>query len=318
MGKLREVCGLNTPGAYVQILDMLRSNEVTSATNSFTTEVLRTPRANDVIEGRLWVERASAVDCDAVCEWWALPFAPNRGEPVLIARSNMTISAVKVSEDGSVKATRWPDYFFGFLELMGPRSEHRTRSPAASPVYDYGACLFQEPPGPKRNSVFLAEQTFDTSLQDANVVGNIYFASYGAWQGRLRDRFFYELSPGTFRVQMTDTELICTDFKMIQLREAMPFDRIRVKMYLSGLFERAVQLRFEYFLVTHDGDERKLAVGEHTALWASHVTCAHPVPRAWPSQIMEALAQRANIHGDVPGEAPVHIDQQPIAQAPPQ
>ncbi len=35
----------------------------------------------------------------------------------------------------------------------------------------------------------------ETSLEDANIVGNIYFANYYAWQGRVRDRYFYGLIP---------------------------------------------------------------------------------------------------------------------------
>jgi enediyne polyketide synthase len=289
MGKMREVCGLNTPGAYVKILEMLRSNEITSATNAFETTILCTPRCNDIIEGRLWVERASAVDCDAVCEWWAIPFAPNEGEPLLFAWSRMTISAVQVLRNGAVRTTKWPDYFHGFLQLMGPRSSGASRAP--SNAYDYGACRFKEVPGPRATGVLLADQVFDTSFEDGNVVGNIYFATYGAWQGRVRDRFFYELSPEMFS-GLPDAELICTNFRMTQLREAMPFDRVRVEMRLVALYERAAELSFHYFRVARDGSETKLAVGEHTAAWAAPVARNKAVAQNWPSEIIEPLLDR--------------------------
>jgi enediyne polyketide synthase len=289
MGKMREVCGLNTPGAYVKILDMLRSNEITSATNAFETTILRTPRCNDIIEGRLWVERASAVDCDAVCEWWAIPFAPHEGQPLLVAWSHMTISAVQVLRSGAVRATKWPDYFYGFLELMGPRGPGESRAPRNT--YDYGTCRFKELPGPRATGVLLADQVFDTSFEDGNVVGNIYFATYGEWQGRVRDRFFYELSPETFS-GLPDAELICTNFRMTQLREALPFDRIRVEMRLVALYERAADLSFHYFRVAPDGSESKLAVGEHTAVWATPVTRKKALPQNWPPKIVEALFDR--------------------------
>jgi len=286
MGQMREVCGLNTPGAYVKILDMLRSNEITSATNAFETTILGTPRCNDIIEGRLWVERASAVDCDAVCEWWAIPFAPNEGDPQLIAWSHMTISAVQVLRSGAVRGTKWPDFFFGFLELMGPRGSGVSRAPSND--YDYGACRFKEHHGPRATGVLLAEHVFDTSFEDGNVVGNVYFATYGAWQGRVRDRFFYELSPETF-CGLPDAELICTNFRMTQLREAMPFDRVRVEMRLVALYERAADLSFHYFRVAPDGSETKLAVGEHTAAWATPIARNNAIVQNWPSNIMDAL-----------------------------
>jgi len=289
MGKMREVCGLNTPGAYVIILEMLRSNEITSATNAFETTILRTPRCNDIIEGRLWVERASAVDCDAVCEWWAIPFAPHEGKPLLVAYSHMTISAVQVLRGGAVRATKWPDYFFDFLELMGPRGSGESRVP--SDRYDYGDCRFKALPGPGVTGVLLADQVFDTSFEDGNVVGNIYFATYGAWQGRVRDRFFYEISPETFS-GLPDAELVCANFRMTQLREAIPFDRVRVEMRLVALYESAADLSFHYFRVAPDGSETKLAVGEHTAVWATPVAREKAIVRNWPSTIADALFDR--------------------------
>jgi enediyne polyketide synthase len=42
-------------------------------------------------------------------------------------------------------------------------------------------------------------QLMETSLEDANIVGNIYFANYYAWQGRVRDRYFYDLIPEYFQ-----------------------------------------------------------------------------------------------------------------------
>ena len=289
MGQMREVCGLNTPGAYVKILDMLRSNEITSATNAFETTILSTPRCNDIIEGRLWVERASDVDCDAVCEWWAIPFAPNDGDPQLFAWSHMTISAVEVLRNGAVRATKWPDYFYGFLELMGPRSSAASRAPSNS--WDVGSCLFKETPGPRATGTLLAEEVFDTSFEDGNIVGNIYFATYGAWQGRVRDKFFYELSPEYF-CGRPDFELTCTNFQMTQLREAMPFDRVRVEMRMLALYERAADLSFQYFRVAPDGSETKLAVGEHTAAWATPVARKKAIAENWPSKIMGGLLDR--------------------------
>jgi len=266
-----------------------RSNEITSATNAFETTILRTPRCNDIVEGRLWVERASAVDCDAVCEWWAIPFAPNEGDPQLFAWSHMTISAVQVLRNGAVRATKWPDYFYGFLEVMGPRSSVESRAP--SNAYDYGACRFEEEPGPRATGVLLADEVFDTSFEDGNVVGNIYFATYGVWQGRVRDRFFCELSPEDF-CGRPDAELICTNFRMTQLREAMPFDRVRVEMRLVALYERAADLSFHYFRVAPDGSETKLAVGEHTAAWATPMARKNAIVQNWPLKIMEALLNR--------------------------
>ena len=69
------------------------------------------------------------------------------------------------------------------------------------------------------------EARFPTSFEDANLVGNVYFAQYGAWQARVRDEFFHTLAPTSY---FTDRgargELCCVETSMSQLRDVMPFD----------------------------------------------------------------------------------------------
>ena len=55
----------------------------------------------------------------------------------------------------------------------------------------------------------LFSQLTETSLEDANIVGNIYFANYYAWQGRVRDRYFYDLIPEYFQGTGDKGELGC-------------------------------------------------------------------------------------------------------------
>jgi enediyne biosynthesis thioesterase len=172
---------------------------------------------------------------------------------------------------------------------MGPRSSAASRAP--SNPWDVGSCLFEETPGPRATGTLLAEEVFDTSFEDGNIVGNIYFATYGAWQGRVRDKFFYDLSPEDF-CGRPDSELTCTNFRTTQLREAMPFDRIRVEMRMLALYERAADLSFQYFRVAPDGSETKLAVGEHTAVWATPVAREKAIAENWPSKIMGGLLDR--------------------------
>lgn len=57
--------------------------------------------------------------------------------------------------------------------------------------------------------------------------------------------------------------------------------------------ERAADLSFQYFRVAPDGSETKLAVGEHSAAWATPVARGKPIAENWPSEIMEGLLNRA-------------------------
>ena len=79
---------------------------------------------------------------------------------------------------------------------------------------------------------------------------------------------------------------------MTQLREAMPFDRVRVEMRLAALYECAADLSFHYFRVAPDGSETKLAVGEHTAVWATPIARKKAIVQNWPSKIIEPLFDR--------------------------
>lgn len=54
---------------------------------------------------------------------------------------------------------------------------------------------------------------------------------------------------------------------MDHVHEAMPFDRILVRMNAAAVHERGVRLRFDFFRLAADGREEKLAFGEHTAQW---------------------------------------------------
>ena len=73
----------------------------------------------------------------------------------------------------------------------------------------------------------------------------------------------------------------------------MPFDRVRVEMRMVALYERAADLSFQYFRVAPDGSETKLAVGEHTAGWATPIARDKVIAKNWPSEIIEGLLNRA-------------------------
>jgi len=117
------------------------------------------------------------------------------------------------------------------------------------------------------NRALLAERVFGTALEDANLVGNIYFANYTLWTGRTRDHFFHDVAPEYYRGVGEQGELRCLYHRIDHLREAMPFERIAVRMSLEALRERGVRLRCDYFRVTPDGGREKLAHGQHVVGW---------------------------------------------------
>jgi len=147
---------------------------------------------------------------------------------------------------------------------------------------------YQAPKGPSIHPI-LHEQTFDTSLADANIVGNIYFAHYYTWLGHTRDRYFFQLIPEYYRGIGEKGELLCTECLVNHLREAMPFDRIVVTMALKKLTRAHVVLYFEFFRQEQDGKRTKLAYGEQTNVWTKRDAKGKPEATPFPNPVKEAF-----------------------------
>jgi acyl-CoA thioesterase FadM len=117
-----------------------------------------------------------------------------------------------------------------------------------------------------RKDLRLDRQSFQTSMEDSNLVGNIYYSNYYSWQARLIDKYLYAQLPDMFK-QDNEGEFICVGSEVSHLQEAMPFETIEVSMYLHDLFEEGFTLYFEYHSVNEEQEKRKLAHGKHTAIW---------------------------------------------------
>ena len=135
----------------------------------------------------------------------------------------------------------------------------------------------------------LFSQLTETSLEDANIVGNIYFANYYAWQGRVRDRYFYDLIPEYFQGTGDKGELICLNCRVDHLREAMPFDRIEVRMALKALKKCHATLYFEYFKADPNGRPLKLATGKQEVVWVRRDALKNAVPHPFPVAVQKAF-----------------------------
>lgn len=113
------------------------------------------------------------------------------------------------------------------------------------------------------------------SFQETNLVGNVYFAQYFAWQGKCREAFLRENAPGVLEDFRKGFGMITKESHCRYLREAFAFDRVRIEMFLEDLTRVGVSMRFDYYRVDANGEQSMLAQGEQTAMWVSpehHVT----------------------------------------------
>jgi acyl-CoA thioesterase FadM len=128
-----------------------------------------------------------------------------------------------------------------------------------------------------------------TTWEDANVVGNVYFANYGVWQGRARDRFLQALAPELFRSSAKRSMLHCLNTGTYHLREAMPFDSVDVKVYITTVSERGARLEFDFLRAGGNAPGSKLARGFHEVAWVSRNRSSTPEPLPWPTGVKDLL-----------------------------
>jgi enediyne polyketide synthase len=300
IGRLREIM---VQPIYEQLVEHFSSGEWGMVTNYAETAIVAEARSGDVVEGRLRLERISGETGSTLqfrYEWRKM--LPQGGhEP--IAFSAMGTTWVAVRGRGEVEVRPFPDFGRRFIEKLLPREAPRKATsdqPMPAPGSELGPEITRAPEGPAQRSRALREEIFETSLEDANLVGNIYFSHYYTWQGRVLDRFFAEALPEFIKAETPAGELRCLHCRVDHVHEAMPFDRILVRMYATIVHERGVRLRFDYFRLGADGREEKLAFGEHAAQWVEPAAGGAWMAAPLPEGLRRALTSRLAIATTIP------------------
>ncbi len=201
---------------------------------------------------------------------------------------------VEIVDHGVVNPAQYPDYYMKFVNDMLPKYDApNAPEPLPEPVAhlhlnDLEPMIYHAPKGPYIQPR-LYEQTVYTSLSDANIVGNIYFAHYYTWLGDTRDRYFFQIIPEYYRGIGEKGEFLCTECHVTHLREAMPFDRIKITMALKKLTRTHIMLYFEFFRMEIDGTKTKLAYGEQTNVWVKRDTKGKPKATPFPKPLENAF-----------------------------
>jgi acyl-CoA thioesterase FadM len=92
-------------------------------------------------------------------------------------------------------------------------------------------------------------------------------------------------------------EMICIESRVDHLREAMPFDRILVRMALKTLRRFSMVLQFDFFRLNEDNSYTKLAYGTHQAAWVTRNSLGEPIATAWPETLLCVLKQKITPYG---------------------
>ena len=129
------------------------------------------------------------------------------------------------------------------------------------------------------------------SFQETNLVGNVYYTHFLAWQGRCRELFLRDHAPDVIDELSRSLSLATVRCSCEYFAELLVFDEVIVRMRLAELMQNRITLAFEYWR-HKDGGEELVARGEQ------QVACMKRegerlVPAPVPASLREALAAYA-------------------------
>lgn len=135
----------------------------------------------------------------------------------------------------------------------------------------------------------LNEKVINTTLENSNLVGNIYFSNYAKWLGFLIDSYFYKLIPEYYKGSGELGEFVCLNCEINHLNEAMPFDDILVKMYAGTVYKNAIDLIFDFYLVKENEIVKKLAFAKYESICIKRTVNDEIKPMELPKRIMDEI-----------------------------
>lgn len=123
------------------------------------------------------------------------------------------------------------------------------------------------------------------TLDETNVVGNVYFAHYLHWQGHCRERFLADYAPSVLKsVQAGELALVTLSCHMDYYAECFALDEVEILMKLVERGTHRIEMSFEF---RRDG--RQVARGEQTVACLVR-TEDGLIPTELPDELAIALA----------------------------
>lgn len=283
LGKVREMI-LKPIGKY--IADKFFNGEF-MVTNYSETQIARDVRNHEIMDARCWIEKMfGPKDSSLLLRFeWRKCTADGRIVPVAVSRHQ--VSWVRAIGHGVVEPMACPEFFMEFLQKSGvlPKGgsaeiHDKLLSGVQISASELGDVLYEA--NVLGENHVLEESVFDTTMEHANLAQNIYFSNYFTWQGQVRDRYLFNLSPEQYRRMDINGQFVCIYSQVKHLREAMPFDRISVTMKLRRVYECGIDLYFEYFKTEPGAKKVKLAHADHTVAWVRIDGADNYIPQKLP------------------------------------
>lgn len=242
MGQIREY---SVTPIIQSILRLTRKGNWGLATNSVKLKVFDFFSEDDIVEGRLWLERISGHDNIYHLSYdWLRFLGKNRYERV--ASSSIVITCVKIIGHGSASIIKPPPFLDKFFRKMLPVAKYKgglLEYPTRFNNLNFGERIKSFADCPK----LIFKSSYQSTLDNSNLIGNIYFSNYAKWINSTKDLFLFRNFPKILYRSEIDAEFCTVDFSISHKQEAMPFDEIRVEMYAVEVYKKAIFLKYEVF-----------------------------------------------------------------------
>ncbi|MBL6791484.1 MAG: polyketide synthase dehydratase domain-containing protein, partial [Methylophilaceae bacterium] len=264
-------------------------------TNSSYIKIIGEVKALDLIEGHFFMSKIYGKfnsTVDLVFKW-------NRvnedGTFTPVAYSFLPTTWVKVVDHGVVEVHPFPDYFQTWINSAIAKNnniDYLKFTKECGFLDKFGALILSSNSS-VGNRVADAYQTFKTSLNESNLVGNVYYSNYYKWQAEVFDELIYDIDPEFFRVDSNRAKFVCTNVQVQHLREAMPFDKIEVRLYINKIYQNALEIDYEFFNVNCKDSPIKLAWGTQKLIFSkkSEESPEYVVVKI-PDKIIESLTKK--------------------------
>ena len=219
--------------------------------------------AHDEIVARIWITQLSANGARWRTDFFhRSPQEPHRLVAIVEAEGGVV---------GAAAAHERPDAIQDYGRFVETRpSVAQMGEISGFEDLKQGRSLFEMPVGPRSGPrVFV--YTLRPSLIDSDLVGNVSSITFFRWLAQVRDAFLHSVAPPEMQRRVGRSpnglgEAIATEEEMTYLREAFPFDDLRVEVTLVAATQRSARLRYE-FVRRKQGTSEKIAIGEQQFSW---------------------------------------------------
>ncbi|MDD5276970.1 MAG: SDR family NAD(P)-dependent oxidoreductase [Methylovulum sp.] len=284
VGKVREITMAEIGR---QLTDQIVTGEWGLVTNWAALRVTGLAGTYDRLIAQLRVVDVKGSTISLRCDIFRLDEYDNKQ---LVAEVTQETTWVRIIGHGQVSPAPIPDYFLNFLRKFQFDKDNAHIKPLDlnPPPTDF----VYTSSGEIKNGLVLNSEIFYTSLEDSNLVGNVYYANYFSWQSRVMNSYLYSVAPELVKIGHHAGEPLCIKSRLDYLRDAMPFDRVLVEMALKKLWDEGLLLSFSYYRVLSDDSTQKLAVGEQEIVWSKQNERGEISTMTLPKILMSSLKKK--------------------------